>query len=151
MSKIHGKGIFIVKPIRKGGVVSFLRGKIRRLEIKNAKDSLSHMVWIGIGKNKWIDPSYPYKYLNHSCNPSAGIIGKKKVVAMRNLKPGDEVTVDYSITECDYLWRMHCRCGEKNCRKVIKSVNFLPKSVFKKYEKFMPNYFKNLYVKNHKN
>lgn len=149
-SSIQGLGVFTKKSFKKGQRISYIGGKICVLNIRNTKDSLSHPQWIGVKKNVWIDPLYPYNYLNHSCEPSASVKGKVTVVALKDLKPGDEVTVDYSLIEGDPRWHMYCKCGSKHCRKIIRSINFLPRNVFKNYMPVMPTYFRNLYIKNHK-
>ena len=148
-SKIHGTGILLTEPVKKGKTISYIRGKIRRLKIKNLKDSLSHSCWIGVGKEVWIDPGYPFRYLNHSCEPTAGVKGKVTLVALKDLKPGEEVTVDYSLIEGDPAWFMNCQCGNKSCRRVIRSVEFLPPKTFKSYLPYIPSYFKGVYKKHY--
>ncbi|MDO8514107.1 MAG: SET domain-containing protein-lysine N-methyltransferase [bacterium] len=148
-SKIHGKGFFVVKPTKKGAVVGILRGKLRKnvRVSRNGRDASSHPDWIGIGENTWLDPSPPYKFINHSCNPSAGIKGKVTMIAQRNLKAGDEVTLDYSTIEEDTRWHMKCSCRSRNCRKVIRSIQFLPYTTYKRYLPYIPAYFQKLYSK----
>jgi hypothetical protein len=139
------------------------KGEAKFLTIKNKTDSLSYPNWIGIGENKWIDPDYPNQYLNHSCNPNSGIkgtirtkdngediTGKYTIVALKKIKEGEEITIDYSTIEGDDLWEMECNCGEKNCRKTIRSVTHIPEEQFKRYLPNVPTYFKNLYFKEHR-
>lgn len=144
-SKIEGMGVMLGESAKKGDLIKYVKGDLKFKIIKSKKDSDSNPNWIGVAKNIWIDPEKPYKFLNHSCNPTVGIKGKVSVCALKDLKEGDELTIDYSIIEGDELWEMKCSCGEKNCRKVIKSIQSLPPQTFKKYLPFVPNYFKNLY------
>src|SRR3989344_3028384 len=95
-SKIHGLGLFSKKPKKKGTRISFLKGNVCKKHNSSIRDALSHSCWIGIGRDTWIDPSYPYRYINHSCNPSTSIKGRVTLVALRDLKPNDEITLDYS-------------------------------------------------------
>ncbi|MFA6269816.1 MAG: SET domain-containing protein-lysine N-methyltransferase [Candidatus Paceibacterota bacterium] len=149
-SGIHGKGIFATRDIAKGEIVFIIKGP-RMFKVNNGKkDALSHPDWVGFKMNNWVDPIPPYKYLNHSCNPNCGIKGKVEVVALKDIKKGDETTTDYSIIEADQLWSMKCACGEKNCRKIIKSIQFLPTKQFSRYFPYIPTYFRTLYLKNHK-
>lgn len=150
-SNIEGKGVFAGEDIKKGENVQYFKGKKKFHIVENKKDSTSdrYTNWLGIEKNKWIDVIYPLQYTNHSCNPSSGIKGKVTIVALRDIKKDEEITIDYSTTECDDLWEMKCNCGEKNCRKVIRSVQHLPVKQFKKYLPYIPTYFKNLYFKEH--
>ncbi|HYD93540.1 MAG TPA: SET domain-containing protein-lysine N-methyltransferase [Candidatus Paceibacterota bacterium] len=146
-SKIHGLGVNIGEDAKKGDIISYIKGDLKFKVNKDEKDALDNPDWVGIEKNQWIDPHKPYKFLNHSCNPSAGIKGKVTLVALRNMKEGEEITIDYSTIEGDPLWRMKCACGEPNCRKIIRSVHSLPEKQFKKYLPFVPTYFKKVYEK----
>ncbi len=40
---------------------------------------------------------------------------------------------------------MTCRCGIPQCRKLIRSIQFLPESLFKKYEYFVSPYLRDAY------
>jgi len=144
-SRIDGLGICAGENIKKGDVIQHIKGKVRFKINKNKRDALSHPNWVGLKKNKWIDPDYPNKYLNHSCNPNAGIRGSVTMVAIKNINEGEEITVDYSIIEGDHMWEMECKCGEKNCRKIIRSVQFLSERQFKKYLPYVPKYFQEIH------
>lgn len=144
-SSISGSGIIAEEEIKKGEFIGYIRGKLKSLKITNKKESLSYPNWVGISKGVWIDPVYPYQFLNHSCNPTAGIKGKISMVAIRDIRKGEEITVDYSIIEGDKLWEMKCSCGEKNCRGIIRSIQYLPKSSFDRYMPYIPRYFQGLF------
>ncbi|HMP85611.1 MAG TPA: SET domain-containing protein [Candidatus Paceibacterota bacterium] len=149
-SKIQGKGVHAGEDIKKGELIQYVKGEVKFLTIKDENDSKLYPNWIGIGKNKWINVNYPHQYLNHSCNPNSSIRGKVSVVALKDIKEGDEITIDYSVTECDEFWEMDCACEAKNCRKVIKSIQYLPKKTFDKYMPYIPTYFRNFYLKTKK-
>jgi uncharacterized protein len=144
-SKIDGLGVFAGEDIKKGEIISCIKGIIEFKVNKNKYDALANPDWVGITKNQWINPLKPYKFLNHSCNPNTGIKGKVTIVALKDIKEGEEITIDYSIIEGDDRWEMKCTCGEPNCRGLIKSVQFLPKNQFKKYLPYIPKYFQKLY------
>lgn len=148
-SQIDGFGVSIGENVKKDEIISCIKGTMQFKVNKTLKDTFANPDWVGIAKNQWIDPVKPYKFLNHSCNPSAGVKGKVTLVALRDMREGEEVTIDYSTIEGDPHWQMKCACGEKNCRKVIRSITHMPKKQFKKYLPHIPNYFKNLYMKEH--
>lgn len=150
-SKIDGLGVSIGENVKKGEIVARIKGEMKFKVNKSLKDTFANPDWVGVAKNQWIDPEKPYKFLNHSCNPAVGFKGKVTLVALRDLKEGDEVTMDYSTIEGDPNWEMKCTCGERNCRKSIKSVQFMPEEQFKKYFPYVSTYFKNLYLKQRKN
>ena len=150
MSKIHGLGVKAGENIKVGELITRFSGPIKFQINKNKRDALSHPDWVGIKKDHWMDTARPQKFLNHSCNPNASVKGKVSIVAIRDIKEGEEITFDYSIIEGDERWEMKCGCGEKKCRRMIRSILFLPKAQFVKYMPYIPTYFKNLYLKNQK-
>ena len=146
-SKIHGFGVNLGEDAKKGEVISRIKGEMKFKVNKNKRDALANPDWVGVAKDQWIDPAKPYKFLNHSCDPSVGIKGRLSLTALRDMKEGDEITIDYSTIEGDPLWEMECACGAQGCRKIIRSVHYLPKQQFKKYLPYVSTYFKNLYLK----
>jgi len=145
-SKLHGKGIYALKDIKKGEIIFNIKGKKVIFLINDKKQAkIASFNWIGIGKNVWIDPIGLGLFFNHSCDANSVISGKVQVVAIRNIKKDEEITSDYSLTETDIFWHIKCTCGSKNCRKIIKSIQFLPENIFKKYANYIPKYFKSIY------
>jgi hypothetical protein len=151
-SKVHGYGIVAEKDIRPGQLIFYVRGKVRHLVIRSEKDSQKGQTWVGLGKELWLEPAgnNPTVYLNHSCSPNAGIRGKVSVVAMRPIKAGEEITIDYSTTEEDKLWSMECRCGSPVCRKVVQSIHSLSPAHIRRYGRAIPAYFRKVYERHHR-
>ena len=144
-SDIHGMGIRLGEPAERGDIVLQIKGEMKFKVNKSKEDALANPDWVGIAKNQWIDPKKPYKFLNHSCEPNTGIKGKVSLAALRHIDEGEEVTIDYATIEGDPRWEMKCACGAKNCRKIVKSIQFLPEAQYKKYLPFISSYFKRLY------
>lgn len=148
-SLIHGRGIFAKQDIKVGEIVGVIKGT-KKFKVNRSKDdALANPDWIGFEINAWIDPVPPYKYLNHSCNPSTAIRGKKTLVAIHNIKKNTEITIDYSIIEADSRWFMSCSCGSHNCRHVIKSIRELPEKFYKNYFPYISKDFQILYNNSH--
>ena len=147
-SPIHGLGLFAGEDVEKGELIAHIKGTVMHKTNRSRRDALSNPNWIGIAKDKWFDPDKPYEYINHSCAPSAGIKGKVSLVALRNLKKGEEITIDYSTVEGDPLWKMACACETKQCRQIIKSIQFLPERQYRRLTPHIPTYFRNLYIRN---
>ncbi len=142
-SKIQGKGIISAVELKKGDFVGFVKGPIKHKHNKGKKDSEANPDWVGFKKDYWIDPLPPFKYINHSCEPNCGIKGTKSVYAIKNIKIGDELTFDYSISEIDLEWELDyiCKCGSKSCRKKICSIQSLSKKKIAEYLPYVPTHF----------
>lgn len=121
-----------------------MRGPVHRRIYRNAEQASQEPNMVGIGKNLWLDPAEPYKYINHSCSPNLGIKGKVSFVALRDIESGEQLTFDYSISE-DSLWEMECLCGSENCRQVIRGIRHLPKADFQRLLPYIPRYFQAVY------
>jgi uncharacterized protein len=65
----------------------------------------------------------PARFLNHSCAPNCEaelVNGRIWIVALRDIRAGEEVTFDYGYDLDDY--REHpCRCGAAECAGYIVS------------------------------
>jgi SET domain-containing protein len=64
-------------------------------------------------------------FLNHSCEPNCVIMGRTKIVALRRIEPGEEITFDYSTNVGWEGFSMDCECGKKGCRKTVRGYAFL--------------------------
>jgi SET domain-containing protein len=60
----------------------------------------------------------PGCYLNHACDPTAMRHGVD-VYAWRDIRAGDEITVDYRLNAFDDDDRWECSCGSANCPGVV--------------------------------
>jgi D-alanine-D-alanine ligase len=58
---------------------------------------------------------------NHSCDPNCAYDGLD-VVALRKIKKGEELTLDYAQFLDKNMEPFHCNCGSKNCRGLIMGI-----------------------------
>jgi SET domain-containing protein len=59
-------------------------------------------------------------YINHSCEPNAYmkiLYGHILFIALRDIKPGEEITIDYESTL--HSDKKRCICGAPSCRGTI--------------------------------
>lgn len=85
----------------------------------------------------------PQVFVNHSCNPNAGIDMTLNLVARRKIAPGREILWDYSTTMDENDWTMPgCRCESYICRRTIRDFRTLPPALALLYcaEGFVPDY-----------
>ena len=82
------------------------------------------------GKFIWANPAdtSPLRFLNHSCEPNIARAENDpfQFVALRDIKPGEQLVADYSLIETNPEWNMECRCGSPNCRKEVGGITSLP-------------------------
>jgi SET domain-containing protein len=149
-SKIHGYGVFACKKFKKEQYIATIIGSQVTYKSYFKGQSNRYSNWIGIGKDTWIDPVDEFQYVNHSSNPNAGIKGTRilKVYALRDIELGEEITIDYSITESDKEFCFeNSEPDHDKHRKYIGSIHTLPAHIFKSYLPFIPSYFRKIYEK----
>ena len=150
-SGIHGYGLFAKKAFSPREIVYQPSGKIiHAKEINwNSLRKRGYDGFLQVGSWKYLDGRKDplFRFLNHSCSPNVGfkmLEGKVSFVALSPIPEKTELTFDYSTTMFEELDQepMPCRCGSKNCRKVIADFRFLPKSIQNKYIKLgvVPSY-----------
>jgi hypothetical protein len=69
---------------------------------------------------------FPWRFLNHGCEPNTRIVGLN-VVALRAIQPGEEFTFDYNTTEASMEWPFDCHCRSARCHGMIRGFMHLPR------------------------
>ena len=147
-SKFHHHGIIASTNIKSGEKIFLIKGKKVSFLINSKKQAdKAGFNWIGYDKNTWIDPVDYGRFINHSCSPNAGIVKRIEVIAMRDIEAGEEITFDYSLSEADIYWHIQCNCKSPDCRKKIRSIQFLPRRTFDKNLRYIPVYFRKVFKK----
>ena len=141
-SDIHGNGVFAIAPIKKGEFIIEYKGKRRthaEVDEDDAGDVESgHTFLFTLNDEYVIDANYKgnrARWINHSCDPNCEAVideheGKNRkkdrvyIEAIRNIKPGEELTYNYGITldephtaRLKKIWA--CKCGSKKCTGTV--------------------------------
>jgi hypothetical protein len=66
-----------------------------------------------------LTPDEPPDFINHGCEPNAGLDGQITIVALRRILPGEEVTIDYAMCDGSPYDEFECACGAPTCRGKI--------------------------------
>ena len=150
-STIEGKGVFTEENILKGETICVMTGRrIAISELEKAYESKKVRLDdpIQIEDDMYMLLDKPYIHFNHSCSPNTYVKDVATVVASRNIKKGEEIAFDYSLTEWsnDDLWGINwqeewnfpCKCRSNNCRKIVREFpTLLKKTKQRLYEKQM--------------
>lgn len=127
-----GRGVFAARAIRKGETIVHYRGpRFDRDDPIHHTEQAAMLLQTGI--RTYIQPGSPSVYVNHSCAPNAGLMGNRRLVAIRDILPGEQVTFDYSTSMDDGMWSLECRCGHPECRGLIEDFRHLPRRLQQHY------------------
>ena len=131
-SGVHGKGVFVVQPIRKGEAFIEYIGEVigwpealRRHPHDPSQPD--HTFYFHLDGDQVIDGlvgGNASRWINHACAPNCEAEedqGRVWLRALRNLKAGEELFFDYGLVIDErhtpaLKKRFVCRCGAKACR-----------------------------------
>jgi len=78
-------------------------------------------------------PEEPPDFINHSCEPNAGLDGQIAIVALRRILPGEEVTIDYAMCDGSPYDEFDCACGSSLCRGKVTGDDWRDPVLWKRY------------------
>ena len=89
-SRIHGKGLFAQTDIPKDTIIGILQGKACQQDGR-------YVLWLS--ETKGFQVSCDLKYINHSKKANACYYDDLTVVALRHIKPHEEITHNYETAD----------------------------------------------------
>ena len=126
-SKIDGRGCFAARRFRKWEKIAELTGeRVSRVEAAHRMKGKRRLHICAIDSYWGIDGSRGgngSQFVNHSCRPNSFVrILRGHVIffALRDIEPGEEITLDY--VESYHPDSYRCRCGTRDCRGTINLV-----------------------------
>ncbi|EKE11551.1 MAG: nuclear protein SET [uncultured bacterium] len=148
-TKKIGNGIFAINEIKKNDTVAIFGGYVMTAAeesklpdlFKDQGLQISEDFVLTIRKKTEIEDG---GYFNHSCDPNVGYRGQIFLVAMRDIKKGEEIVFDYAMvlhrSKGAPAYNIKCLCGSKKCRGVITDNDWKLPELQKKYDGFFQFY-----------
>jgi D-alanine-D-alanine ligase len=129
---ISGFGIYATRTIKKGEILFHGEGKSQRVITKRFVENnwseeeklhfrryaypVSDEIFI-----LWDDDPSNWAPQNHSCEPNSAFDGLD-VTAIKNIKAGEELTLDYAQFLDENMEPFQCHCGSSKCRGLIMGI-----------------------------
>lgn len=122
-SNIHRWGIYAEEDIpKRRKIIEYKGERINRVETKRRAQG-RHIYLFTLDPYWTIDGSVGgsgAEFINHCCEPNVRAVVQKGHIfyyAKRDIKKGEELTVDYHFAKD--VERVACKCGAPNCRGTI--------------------------------
>lgn len=122
-SKLVGKGLFAGSRIGARAKIGEFEGEVIGIREARRRAQGRRIVAIVELEDHAIDATATgrgFRYINHSCDPNTFFRctpTRAEVYALREIRKGEELTVDYGDSHHD--GKLACRCGALNCRGYI--------------------------------
>lgn len=121
----HGWGVFALRAAKAGDTLGRVTGRV------SYSPEYGSDYCMDLGKGYGLEPDAPFRYMNHSCEPNAGLFiieydendamllpPHLVVEATQDIAVGEEISIDYAWS---YESAIPCGCGAKTCRGWIVS------------------------------
>ena len=141
----QGYGVFAKSPIKKRETLTIFGGYIIPInKVKNIPKKLQEYCYqihddflFGPVEEGEVSLS---EHFNHSCNPNTGFKDSITLISTKNIKKGEEVTIDYAMCITTRKFDFKCSCNSKNCRLLIAGDDWKIKGLQKKYKNYFQPY-----------
>lgn len=127
-SSIEGRGCFTTSKFPRGRKVAELVGeRIGRGEAERRISGKRHIRVCDVDERTSIDANVrgdATAFINHACDPNLFtrvVRGHVLFFALRDIEPGEELTIDYELSPHSDSTR--CRCGAVGCRGTINRLD----------------------------
>jgi uncharacterized protein len=131
----NGNGIFAQQVLTKGELLAVFGGVVYAWDIFIHLPERERSLCIQVEENLFLVPR-PIgdgDYVNHCCNPNAGLSGQIALVAMRDIQSGEEVCFDYAMSDIAAYDEFECDCGAPNCRHSVTGSDWQLPEIQKRY------------------
>ncbi|EJW01920.1 hypothetical protein EDEG_03613 [Edhazardia aedis USNM 41457] len=130
-SKIHGMGCFAEEDICEGFIIGEYTGEVISQKLSDLREKMyirqniksTYLFSTSVNVIDATKYGCALRYCNHCCNPNAHaqsefINNEHKIiiVASKSIKKGEEICLDYCITEGE---KSECNCGDPDCKKLF--------------------------------
>jgi uncharacterized protein len=136
------RGAFALEPITRGDLIAVFGGDVHDWESLQRLSPATRSLSLQVADELFLVSVKPGAgdYLNHSCNPNAGLSGQICLVAMRDISAGEEICFDYATCDSLPYDEFSCSCGEPNCRGHVTGDDWKIKELQERYAGYFSPY-----------
>jgi len=114
------RGVITDQLIEEGKVIAIWRGRVITEADAESLSAEEQEQLLQIDTNAFLytelDDRCTVDFINHSCDPNCGFADATTLIAMRRIVPGEAITFDYAMSDCNSFVSFACNCGSTRCR-----------------------------------
>ena len=141
--KAGGKTVIAREAIEPGEVIAVWSGRIIKSEELEELPPEIRRHTVQVEEDLYLaslGPDEPPDFINHSCEPNAGLKGQITIVAMQGIQAGEEVTIDYAMCDGSPYDEFDCACGAPSCRSKITGEDWRRPDLWARYRGYFSPY-----------
>lgn len=142
-SPLHsGLGVFVESPVSRGELLALFGGRLVDAAQLRSIDRHQHRYSLQVDDELYllsVKPTAP-DFINHACDPNAGMQGQIGLVALRDLRLGEEVRYDYAMSDGSSYDEFPCNCGTPLCRGHVRGTDWMRPDLQERYAGFFSPY-----------
>ncbi|MCI0451684.1 MAG: SET domain-containing protein-lysine N-methyltransferase [Candidatus Latescibacteria bacterium] len=121
-----GRGVFAREKVRAKEVLVVWGGEVVTGEMLHDMSDDKRRVSIQIEEDLYLVTANegPADWVNHSCDPNSGLVGQVVLVALRDIRVGEEISFDYATSDGSPYDEFECHCGTKTCRHHVTGADW---------------------------
>ncbi len=122
-----GLGLFARQPIRAGSLLVVWGGDIYSYDQYLQVPEARRPHFVQVEEDLYLgapDRPEPADYVNHSCSPTAGLVGQITLVALRDIMADEEICFDYATSDGSPYDEFECACGAADCRGRVTGLDW---------------------------
>ncbi|KAI8074684.1 hypothetical protein BC940DRAFT_288835 [Gongronella butleri] len=98
---------------------------------------------VQVSRDEHVELNSDLVFMNHSCDPSMHMdVDRMAIVALKDIKAGDEMTFFYPSTEWDMQQPFACWCGASKCIEMVRGAKHIPAKTLESF--VLSNHIKQL-------
>jgi uncharacterized protein len=138
----RGLGCIVEQPITRGETTAAFGGWAATAAELTALERPHRSLAIQIDDDLYlVSPTQsPGDCINHSCDPSCGLVGSVLLIAMRDIAAGEELSFDYATADSSDFDEFDCHCGTRQCRGRVSATDWMRPDLQQRYAGYFSPY-----------
>ncbi|WP_428261335.1 SET domain-containing protein [Haliangium sp.] len=137
-----GRGVLTTAPIVRDELIAVFGGDVVHADELAAIPAGQRRLLLQVEDELYLlsDQAGVPDYINHSCQPNAGLRGPVTLVAMRDIAAGEEICFDYAMSDGSDYDAFDCACGAPNCRGRVSGADWREPLLWRRYQGYFSPY-----------
>lgn len=131
-----GRGVIAAEPIRAGELLVLFGGAVLDRDALEALPGDERRKVLQVDDDHYLYSTVESvaDWVNHCCEPNAGLRGQVALVALRDIGPGEEICYDYAMSDGSPYDSFRCLCGAPTCRGQITGDDWRLEHLWTRYD-----------------